>query len=111
VVAAPIVEGGIMAGAEGLTGGVTIMAGEAIIVEAALIGEVTGEAVSGLAQDGAGDGADGARGGGAPRSILTIHPLLLSSSSLPYTLIPFPRKRKWRVTGITAGIPRAIIRM
>jgi hypothetical protein len=82
--------------------------GEGIIMAGAvIIGEGLGMgAVSGLAQDGG--GADGVRGG-VLRSILTMrnHPLS-SSNSLRYTSSQPLRKRR-RVTGITAGIPRATI--
>ena len=96
----------LMVGAAIMEEEVALMVEGIIMVEAVIIGEVTGGEVSGLAQDGG--GADGVRGG-VLRSILTMrNPPLLSSSSLRYTSSQPLRKRK-RVTGITAGIPRATI--
>ena len=104
--AALVEEVALMVGAAIMEEEVALMVEGIIMVEAVIIGEVTGGEVSGLAQDGG--GADGVRGG-VLRSILTMrNPPLLSSSSLRYTSSQPLRKRK-RVTGITAGIPRATI--
>jgi len=80
----------------------------------------TGAEVSGLALagDGAGDGADGAHGGvGVRLTTLTIrtihimlHPLQPSNNSLR-CMLSLPLRKRSRVTGISAGTPRAIIPM
>jgi hypothetical protein len=78
--------------------------GATLMVGVVIMEEVTGVEVSGLGQD-------GIRGGGVTHTIRTIRlPLLLASSSLPYMSSRHQNRRK-RVTGITAGIPKAIIHM
>jgi len=99
--AAHIIAGAVLVAEALIIAGLTIMAGALIIVE------VTGMEVSGLDQDWV--GMDGH--GGVSHTIRTIHiPLLLPSSSLLY-MSSRHRNSRSRVTGITAGIPRAIIHM
>ena len=49
-----------------------LMAGEEAPMVGVVLMEVTGMEVSGLALDGVGDGVDGVRGGGVPRTTRTI---------------------------------------
>ena len=105
VAEAPMVEVTIM-------GVVAIMEGGTILAEAAIIGEVTGMEVSGLAPDGV--GMDGGHGGGVLqpiRIIMIIGNHLLICRKSNRNMLSRPHNEKNSITGIFARMPRTTILM